>query len=333
MKLRLSLVVAVLLTLPYVSYAGKYSVLDEVEREEDIAEIDTAKVNEVKACLKCHSENYFTFFNTSTDEEEKKIMGDKYKIPRDDFHKGVHNSFACTDCHSPEMSEYPHVPDAKMEMKYSCLDCHGEDEDYAKFHFDEIGVEVEESVHAKSFGKQFKCESCHSPHTYKLKFSNQKNNLPKVIQSNNNTCLDCHDNAKEYQFFSEEKNPDIEEAHKWLPNQKLHFKKVRCLECHTEYKDSIPTFAHKILPKEDAVKKCVECHSINSMLTNTLYKYNNIKARSEMGFYNSVILNDAYVIGANRSVVLNILSGLLFGLTFLGIIVHIIFRLIYKRTK
>ena len=34
------------------------------------------------------------------------------------------------------------------------------------------------------------------------------------------------------------KKPQIVQIHSWLPNQDLHFKHVRCIECHTEVIDS-----------------------------------------------------------------------------------------------
>jgi len=293
--------------------------------------IDTARVNEVNSCLKCHSGSYYTFYNTVSEEDEKRKLSADYFINKSDYNNGVHGSFACTDCHVPDFEEYPHVPDAKMEMKYSCLDCHGDDEDYAEFHFDEISEEVNASVHVQNLDLQFKCESCHNPHSYQFQFRNELD-LEKVIENNNRVCLSCHNDSVSYLYYTENEMPNLATKHDWLPNQSLHYKKVRCIECHSERQEE-RMVAHKILPKENAVKKCAECHSSNSMLIGTLYKNKNIELRSKYGFYNATILNNAYVIGANRNGFLNILSVLLFGLTFLGILVHIVFRIIYKREK
>jgi len=60
----------------------------------------------------------------------------------------------------------------------------------------------------------------------------------------------------------------------------------------------------------------------------SLYKYQNIEARKERGFLNSVILNEAYVIGANRNEYLNLISFIVFGITVVGILIHIIMRII-----
>ena len=59
----------------------------------------------------------------------------------------------------------------------------------------------------------------------------------------------------------------------------------------------------------------------------TLYKFQTREARSEYGFLNAVVMNDAYVIGANRNYWLNIISAFIFGITFLGILIHLFFRI------
>lgn len=63
------------------------------------------------------------------------------------------------------------------------------------------------------------------------------------------------------------------------------------------------------------------------MLMSSLYKYQNIESRKSRGTLNAVFLNEAYVIGANRNVYLNIFSLIIFGLTVLGILVHVFFRI------
>jgi hypothetical protein len=88
---------------------------------------------------------------------------------------------------------------------------------------------------------------------------------------------------------------------------------------------------HNIQPKAKAVKRCVECHSTNSMLMATLYKYKIKEGRSKTGFFNGVIMNESYVIGANRNYYLGILSLAMFGFVLLGIITHATLRILNKR--
>jgi hypothetical protein len=119
------------------------------------------------------------------------------------------------------------------------------------------------------------------------------------------------------------------EKHDWLPNQIAHFASVRCIECHTHVSDDV-LVAHQIQTKDKAVKKCVECHSQNSILMTSLYKFQAKEKRDKFGFFNSEILGDSYIIGANRNYYLNVMSGLIFGFVMLGIIIHTILRVLKK---
>jgi len=66
----------------------------------------------------------------------------------------------------------------------------------------------------------------------------------------------------------------------------------------------------------------------------TLYKYRAQQTRQENGFINGVIIdNDAYVIGANRSKILNFASLIIFGLVMAAVAVHIVFRLVVLKKK
>ena len=85
-----------------------------------------------------------------------------------------------------------------------------------------------------------------------------------------------------------------------------------------------------MLPKEQAVRLCSECHSRDSRLNATLYKFQSKEARNKYGFVNAVVGNDAYVIGANRNYFLNVISVVIFGLTMLGLALHIVLRIIKK---
>jgi succinate dehydrogenase/fumarate reductase flavoprotein subunit len=70
----------------------------------------------------------------------------------------------------------------------------------------------------------------------------------------------------------------------------------------------------------------VECHSANSILMASLYRYQAKERRNELGFVNASILNQSYVIGANRNVFLNILSLVIFGMVIGGIVIHAVLR-------
>jgi predicted CXXCH cytochrome family protein len=216
-----------------------------------------------------------------------------------------------------------------MEQKYNCIDCHGGDEKFAKYHFEEIEAEYKKSTHFKMEDEGFTCWKCHNPHTYRITVRNS-NNLKETIAYDNAICLNCHSDFSRFQLLTDRAEIDIIKKHDWLPNQASHFANVRCIECHTKINSNIPV-AHQIRPKEEAVRLCNECHSKNSILMASLYKFESKEQRRD-GFFNGIILNASYVIGANRNEYLNIISLIVFFVVIIVIIVHIVFR-IRRKTK
>ena len=64
----------------------------------------------------------------------------------------------------------------------------------------------------------------------------------------------------------------------------------------------------------------------------TLYKFQ-IKEGRKVGFANGIILNNAYVIGANQNVFLNRFSFLILGMTLLVIVFHTYMRIRKSKNK
>ena len=58
----------------------------------------------------------------------------------------------------------------------------------------------------------------------------------------------------------------------------------------------------------------------------SLYKFQSKEQRKD-GFFNGIILNQSYVIGANRNGYLNLLSIIVFSIALIVIIAHIFFRI------
>ena len=281
-------------------------------------------------CLKCHGKYYFQFYNDVLSDTIHKRMNPYFIINKDLYKKSVHRTFECTDCHEKEYETYPHAANLKLESKYTCQDCHSGDENFAKFHFEEIELEVQKSIHGVKMGDKFKCEMCHNPHYYELNARN-KDNIRDIVKYSNHMCLNCH-NYKTNRFYLLSDSIAVinEKSHPWLPNHELHFKTVRCIECHAEYNEEL-LVAHNILEKEKAVKKCVECHRSNSLLTTSLYKHTLKENRDKFGFFNGTMMNDAFVIGANRNYYLNIISIIAFSCVMFFILFHLVLRLIYKK--
>lgn len=279
---------------------------------------------ENKECMQCHGNRYYTYYNDWVEREIKERMNPYFVIDSAAYYESNHKTFQCIDCHSMDYSEFPHPGELRMEPKYECLDCHGGDDYYAEYQFEAIYDEFHASVHSSKHDETFTCWMCHDPHTYKISARTEMD-ISEIIRYDNEICLSCHSNIEKYELLTDQERPNIIKTHDWLPNQKAHFLNVRCIECHTEINDEI-LVAHKVLPKEQAVRRCVECHSSDSRLMSTLYKFQAQERRSTVGFVNSVILTQSYVIGANRNFYLNIASLMIFGFVLLGIGVHAILR-------
>ncbi len=286
---------------------------------------EPAKKQENQHCFNCHSKTIYQYENSVSGKTERKEMNPNFVYNPDEFYKGVHRHFACTDCHSPDYETFPHNAELRFEPMYSCIDCHGGDATYEQYHFELVEEEYMKSVHAGKHDESFSCWMCHDPHSYRT-MTHSNNKISDIVRYHNQICSSCHDNQLKFQRISDSLKPGLEEIHKFLPNFKLHFSAVRCIECHTDVKDTM-WVAHNILPKEEAVKKCVECHSTSTKLTSSLYKYQTIQTRKDRGTFNSMLLNESYVIGANRNIYLNIFSIVLFGISILGVAIHVFFRI------
>jgi len=293
----------------------------------------TPEQNQV--CLKCHTSQTFSLYNEWTEREERRLMNPLYILDTLKFAVGVHSTFNCIDCHSMDYETYPHNGELKLEPLMTCIDCHGGDETYASWKFDEIEEEFHKSVHYEIYGDQFSCSKCHSQHYYKP-VARTSSSLLEIVQADNAMCLSCHDNMARYQLVSDTANLQVVQIHDWLPNQDLHFRRVRCIECHTQVKDSL-LVSHNIMRKEHATRNCVECHSANSMLQASLYKYQNLQSRSsERGILSVIVAGNSnfsteyYVIGASRIPYLNLIYAVIFFATLGGILIHTILRIIKK---
>jgi hypothetical protein len=289
----------------------------------------TANQLENDKCLNCHARNKFLYDNTVTSTKGQHKMEPGNVINPDLFYNSNHKNFKCTDCHPAGFQVWPHSAEVRMEAKNICIDCHGGDEQYAKFHFEEIEKQFALSVHSTKHSEDFTCWMCHEPHSYRI-IARSDSITKNIVAYDNNICLSCHNNINKYQLISDKPNPDLIDKHEWLPNQARHFQNVRCIECHAKKDDSL-LVAHNIQPKEKAVKLCVECHSKNSILLASLYHYNRSKIKAtDLGFENEIILNSSYVIGANRNAYLNYISIIILVLVLGGIVTHVTFRIIYN---
>lgn len=281
-------------------------------------------------CFKCHGQKTYSYMNENLGREAKAMMFAERVISRNDFYESNHKSFSCTDCHSEDYVIFPHPGELRMEENFNCMDCHGGDDMFSKFNFEVIDAEYQQSVHYKLEDEGFSCWKCHDPHTYRLSIRNSEN-IREAILYDNNICLNCHSDYDRFQLLSEKEEVSFLDKHDWLPNQEAHFRSIRCIECHTSINDTV-LVAHLVRPKELAVRRCNECHSKNSLLMSSLYKFQSREQRKD-GFLNGIILNESYVIGANRNEYLNLLSFVIF-IVIAGVIgIHVVVRIMKKTSK
>lgn len=284
-------------------------------------------------CINCHGGKVYSYVNPNEGNIVRKLMPTEYRVDTGLFYTGAHASFKCVDCHVPEYDSFPHPNQLRFEPMYSCLDCHGGDETYAKFHFETIDEEFQRSVHGSASVEGFTCWSCHDPHSFRI---NQRNgeSISNTIAYDNAVCMKCHfETATDKMFLLTDSNREsLSVKHDWLPNQQLHFRQVRCIECHTAMHDSL-LVAHLVTPATNAVKQCKECHSRNSMLLSSWYRFQTIENRNRNGFVNGLLLNEAYVIGASRNEILNLISIIVLGLTLGGIGLHALLRIKNAKRK
>jgi len=290
----------------------------------------SAFYNQNERCFRCHGNSKYTYYNKVNEKEVAAMMCDNRVILRNEFYSANHKSFACIDCHAAEYDTFPHSGTLRMESSYNCIDCHGNDEKFAKYNFEGIEKEFQQSAHYTANSDAFTCWKCHNPHSYKISIRNSQN-INQSIAYDNQICLNCHSDFERFQLLTTKKEIDLLQKHEWLPNQALHFSQVRCIECHARLNDSL-LVAHRIVPKDKSVKRCVECHSQNSLLLSSLYKYQAKENRIQSGFLNAIILNNAFVIGANRNIMLNKISFVIFIITLALILIHfVLYRITKKR--
>jgi hypothetical protein len=313
----------------YVSYAGVFRFNTGNQKAHDTISFVSPFAADNERCLKCHGQGKYEYTNETLGKQIRALMCSERIVKREEFYNSNHKSFSCTDCHSEQYTKFPHSGELRMEQKMNCIDCHGGDEKFAQYHFEAIDSDYLKSTHYKLEEDGFSCWKCHNPHSYRINVRNSEN-IKETILYDNSICLSCHSNFDRFQLLTNRKEISILKTHEWLPNQALHFLNVRCIECHTRINDNI-LVSHLIRPKAESVRRCNECHSQNSILMATLYKFKS-KEQRRAGFFNGIILNESYVIGANRNEYLNLFS-LIILVGVLGIIgLHVVFR-VRKKNK
>jgi hypothetical protein len=300
------------------------------ESTQGAAPSDPALIEKIKKsnaeCYACHSEQGLAHL-PRTDIDVQKLR--QFIHDPAQFDNSNHAGMECKVCHGEAYKLFPHPADAREKISL-CEECHAQKS---------LRVEKQfaKSVHAVNLSEKFTCLTCHDPHIYKVA---QKIGDPRqIVAQDNAMCIDCHNSDLRYMEFSgalpsKKARLDLISLHGWLPNPLLHWKAVRCIECHTPVSTvkSLAT-SHEILAKDKAEKNCVTCHSQDTALAARLYRFAAENQGADLGFVNSAILDSAYVIGATRNPWVDNLVIAVFGLLLAGLLAHGAIRILMSLTR
>jgi len=297
-----------------------------IAQDKPLAAQSPAQIEKTRAanaeCFACHSEAGIAH-PPSQGLDLKKLRA-VLRDP-DAFYNSDHQRLARTKCHNEGYDEHPHAAGAS-EMTTTCTDCHSK-----------VGSVIEKqfakSVHAKNLSETFSCTTCHDPHL--MRIAAKLGDPHKIVSQDNRVCLGCHDSDAQFARFAPEKKsrPLIDDIHAWLPNTRLHWKAVRCVECHTPAVEAGQPMSHEIFGKEKAEKNCLACHQADSSLKTRLYRHLVSQEQETLGFANSIILANAYVLGATRHPLLDTLILIAFAAMILGLLAHGAVRLLTRGVR
>ncbi len=317
---------------------------------------ETVRIDTRLQCMGCHAGPD----RLVTDPETGEVRN--VTIEMGDFNEGDHGNMHCLECHKEGFDQFPHV-----HLKTStCMDCHPREEEGAEddepYDFDRILKEFKGTVHFTEYEhekekccgtapedsasarqsnayqgdkQRFTCMHCHSPHYFKA--TEHIENAQLILENDNEPCIRCHkDDATG--ALSDPAEPNLVAVHPWLPRLELHLRATRCIDCHTSTTEPVSHLLpvgseaeRHLLPVEsEAERGCVVCHTRESVLLKRLYRYQVKQTPDRAGFINTVILQDAYVTGATRHVILDALTYFLLGGACLFVVVHGALRILRR---
>ncbi|MBK5959484.1 hypothetical protein CCR97_14890 [Rhodoplanes elegans] len=268
-------------------------------------------------CTACHSEAGLRALPRH-DMDVKKLSGLLVDIAK--FDTSIHAGMACRTCHTGGYREYPHVGAASGKAEtLPCAECHAQ----KTFR---IEPQVARSVHAKNLKDTFTCSSCHDSHVYQT--AARLRDPALIVKQDNAMCIGCHGSDEKFAAAARplpvpKKRPDLDAIHAWLPNTQRHWAAVRCVECHTPASTTRSLgLSHEVLNKDRAEQNCVTCHTKDTALRTRLYRWQAETEGARLGFVNSAIIGQAYVIGATRNTYFDYIGIALVVLALGGVALH-----------
>ncbi len=300
---------------------------DSVNIPEQEKETISDFFEENEKCFKCHESGVLPFEGFPEDTIDY-LRKHGLLINRENFYASNHGAFACNQCHFDDGTD---IRSLAREGEFTCLNCHGFDPENDPYHFIRIAEQYDSSVHVMNKKIGFSCWKCHDPHTYRSA-PDSGSIFGERIVYHNSICLSCHRKIKPVDGHVQVQDTSLKRYHIWLPAQSLHFSVIRCNECHSRrINDTL--MPHLILPAIQAGKRCVDCHTKDSRLLATLYKFQAKEQRAESGFLSGALIDELSIPGNRGNGILNKLSVCIFLLTTLGMLLHIYFRISISKRK
>lgn len=288
-------------------------------------------------CVSCHSghrESPQYVFNPETG------IRSNVMIDMPEFRQSDHGDMTCVDCHTLGFDDYPH---SYPRQRLVCMACHPgplektpenvelgfrriiED---AEYEFMRIEEEYENSVHFDDV-VNFTCEECHDPHYFRA--TKRQPSPLDILENDNAPCIRCHKaDALDMHMLSDPADPDLVSEHEYVQLPKMHLDNTRCVDCHSDVGKIV---AHDMREEEDADQGCMSCHSTGSIMMTRHYRYHDEFEGSDLGFHNAALMQDTYVMGANRNRYIDYISYAIIGITLLVLGVYGVNRLIHKRRR
>ncbi len=248
------------------------------------------------ACHTCHAVPEMVVFDPRT---HRMVM---LTVDPLEYRRSVHGQLTCAACHPSGYARLPHSGPLSYP-RFLCVSCHQEAGDVPLLALEKRREELLGSAHGTRAERDFDCHTCHDPHLFRL--VREEGPALERIQASNQLCLNCHGSAAGRKTGFEDLPVSID-THGLFPNPRAHFRKVKCVSCHT---GEGHTYDHDVLAVDRSVSECSECHGQDSPRFEDSYI-----ARVSPGAPEPAgeARDDVYVIGSTRSVWLDLIGlGLL----------------------
>lgn len=244
------------------------------------ADVSTGPEVQNAKCQKCHGVAGLSVTDPTTGKvTDLTVLSEVYAA-------GAHGGTPCSTCHLFGYDRLPHHG-PRSYPRYLCVDCHENDPATKALQLPLRRDHLRASAHGKVLKHPLDCHDCHDVHSFQL-----VRKLPAALDRialSNDLCLGCHGplggRRRGYADL-----PIAEQSHQRFPNPQVHFRKVKCVACHSPLDSAT---RHDILPAAKSVRECTDCHTRGSSRLAASYVAPGDRADR--------VRDNAYVVGSTRS--------------------------------